>query len=65
MNPTTRPIRIFSNGESLEYDSGVFDQWCIYLCKPDGPRNPPKDVEYFSTLKNLGKIYELKNFTPT
>jgi hypothetical protein len=57
MNPTTRPIRTFANGDSLEYDTGVFDNWCTYLCNPDGTRNPPRDAEYFSTLAELGKMY--------
>jgi hypothetical protein len=57
MNPTTRPIRTFANGDSLEYDTGVFDNWCTYLCKTDGTRNPPRDADYFSTLAELGKMY--------
>jgi len=45
MSSSKRPIRTFSNGDSLEYDTGVFDNWCTYLCKPDGTRNPPRDAE--------------------
>jgi hypothetical protein len=54
---TTRPIRTFSNGESLEYDTGAFDGWCTYLRKTDGTRYPPRDADYFSTLAELGKVY--------
>lgn len=57
MNPTTRPIRTFSNGDSLEYDTGTFDNWCIYLCRTDGSRNAPRDPDYFSTLAELGKVF--------
>ncbi len=57
MNPSTRQIRTFSNGQSLEYDAGVFDHWCTYVCNTDGTKNPPKDVEYFSTLDEMGRIY--------
>ena len=57
MNPTTRLIKTFSSGESLEYDTGVFDQWCTYLRRADGSRNPPRDAEYFSTLAEIRKIH--------
>jgi hypothetical protein len=52
-----RLIRTFSNGESLVYDTGIFDNWCAYHCKPDGTRNPPRDVDYFSSLVELANIY--------
>jgi hypothetical protein len=57
VNQTTRPIKTFSNGESLEYDTGVFDNWCTYLCKVDGTRTPPRDSEYFSTLAEIGRSH--------
>lgn len=57
MTQTTRPIRTFSNGQSLEYDWGGFDLWCTFIRNPDGTKNPPRDVEYFSSLAELGKIY--------
>ena len=57
MNSTARKIRTFSNGQSLEYDWGGFDYWCIFIRKLDDSRNPPRDIEYFSNLVDLGKIY--------
>ena len=58
MNSTPpRLIRIFSNGQSLEFDSGGFDNWCTYVRNPDGTRNPPRDVDYFSDLAKLGNIH--------
>lgn len=60
MSLIIRPIKTFSNGESLVYDTGAFDDSCIYFCKPDGTRNPPRDVEYFSTLAELRNIYGSK-----
>lgn len=57
MNSMTRPIITFSNGQSLEYDWGGFDYWCIFIRNPDDSRNPPRDIDYFSTLVELGKIY--------
>ena len=60
MNSTTRPIRTFSNGQSLEYDWGGFDYWCIFIRNQNESRNPPRDIEYFSNLVDLGKIYGFK-----
>lgn len=57
MNLINRPIRTFSNGESLVFDTGAFDDWCTYRCKSDGTRNPPRDTDYFSTLAELGNTY--------
>lgn len=44
-------IKRFPNGEALEYDTGTFDSWCVYLA------HPVKDVEYFSELKQYADIY--------
>ena len=57
MNTTSRPIRTFSNGQSLEFDTGGFDEWCTYIRNPDGTRKPPRDFDYFTDIVNLGKIY--------
>lgn len=50
-------IKSFIDGSSLEYDQGSFDEWCVYLRKPDGSRRPPRDTEYFKELKLLGHKY--------
>ena len=57
MKSTTRPIRTFSNGQSLEYDWGGFDLWCTFIRNIDGTRKPPRDIDYFSNLAELGKIH--------
>ena len=57
LNWAIRFIRSFSNGQSLEYDWGGFDSWCIFIRNSDQSRNPPRDIEYFSNLVELGKIY--------
>ncbi len=51
------PIKIFSDGSILEFDTGKFDDWCIYLTRPDKTRYAPHDTEYFNFLSNLSKIY--------
>lgn len=50
-------IKIFRDGSYLEYDSGKFDKWCVYLTHPDGSRRPPRDVDYFADLKALSEKY--------
>lgn len=48
-------VKTFCDGTFLEYGSGAFDDWCVYLINLDGERKPPKDVEYFSELKLLSR----------
>ncbi len=57
-------LNTFSNGGWIEFDSGSFDNWCVYVTKPSGERFAPLDTQYFSRLKKLGnkhgcqKIYD-------
>lgn len=50
-------IKRFTNGAFLEYDRGSFDDWCVYLTSPTGLRRPPRDIEYFQTIKNIAAKY--------
>lgn len=50
-------IKTFSDGSLLEYDTGSFDEWCVYLTRPGKPRMPPLDVQYFTVATQLGKKY--------
>ena len=50
-------IKDFNNGCSLIYDSGKFDDWCIFYMLQNGKKIPPHDTEYFDGLLNLGKIF--------
>lgn len=50
-------IKEFENGAYLEYDSGSFDSWCVYLVNANGVRKAPRDVEYFASLKNYAQKY--------
>lgn len=48
----------------MEYDSGSFDDWCVYFTDVSGNRKPPRDTDYFSQLKSLAgqfgteKVYD-------
>lgn len=50
-----RRLNQFSNGGTVEFDTGSFDEWCVYITRPNGERFAPSDVQYFSRLKKLGK----------
>ena len=47
----------FSDGSYLEYDSGSFDDWCVYLTRPNQLRYAPKDYQYFMRLDEYGQKY--------
>ncbi len=51
-----RPIKTFSDGSLLEFDRGSFDDWCVFLTE-NGKRRAPKDIEYFTALKNLAQKF--------
>lgn len=50
-------IKNFSDGSYLEFDNGKFDEWCVYLTLPGHARYSPRDIEYFSKIKNLAIKY--------
>jgi hypothetical protein len=41
----------------VEFDSGCFDNWCVYLTRLGQPRYAPKDTEYFARLNQLGNTH--------
>jgi hypothetical protein len=42
------------NGHVIEFDKGKFDDWCVYLQKPDGFRYAPKDEKIFGIMQDIG-----------
>jgi hypothetical protein len=52
-----RLIKKVNDGSIIEYDSGKFDDWCVYLTRNGESRYAPKDTEYFRILGNLGNRY--------
>jgi hypothetical protein len=51
-----RLIKTFTDGSRIEYDTGNFDGWCVYVIE-NNQRNAPKDEEYFGELQALSRIY--------
>lgn len=52
-----RRINQFSNGGFIEFDTGSFDDWCVYVTRTNGKRFAPSDLWYFSRLEKLGQKY--------
>jgi hypothetical protein len=50
-------LNSFSNGGFIEFDSGCFDGWCVFVTSPGKARFAPTDVQYFNRLKKLGEKF--------
>jgi hypothetical protein len=48
----------------VTFDTGKFDDWCVYIVENNGSKQAPFDEKYFTDLQNIskeypdGKIYE-------
>ncbi len=51
----SQKLNSFSNGGFIEFDSGNFDGWCVFVTAPNGKRFAPTDVEYFTQIKEIGE----------
>ena len=58
-----RKIKEFSNGTYLSFDTGYFDDWCVYLTNRNGRRYSPKDSDYFTILKEYANKYGYKRIS--
>jgi hypothetical protein len=47
----------FGNGGFIEFDSGCFDGWCVFVTFPGRQRFAPTDVLYFTRLKEIGETF--------
>jgi len=46
-------MKVFSDGSHIEFSRGRFDQWCVYLTRPNVGRHAPLDRQYFTTVQSL------------
>lgn len=46
-------LKQFPDGSRVEFDFGSFDEWCVFVTRPPGPRQAPRDTDYFAELKIL------------
>lgn len=50
-------INSFCNGSFIEFDSGCFDGWCVFVTTPEKQRFAPSDVQYFNRLKKISENF--------
>lgn len=50
-------LNTLSDGGFIEFDSGCFDGWCVFVSTPGNKRFAPTDVQYFSRLKKLSEKF--------
>ena len=53
-----KPITKFADGSYLEYAQGKFDQWCVYLTRPNQPKYAPQDWQ-IGLQSIMHKIYTM------
>ncbi len=41
----------------IEFGTGKFDDWCVFVCEKGRKKHAPKDIEYFGRLQQLSKIH--------
>ena len=44
-------VTTFSDNSYLEFGKGSFDDWCVFLSRPNMKRCAPKDWQYFKRLQ--------------
>lgn len=52
-----RLIKQLQNNRSVIFDSGKFDDWCVYVVESSGAKKAPFDETYFSDLHHISQNY--------
>lgn len=50
-------IKRLKNNRSVIFDTGRFDDWCVYVVESNGSLKAPFDETYFSDLYNISHRY--------
>jgi len=50
-------VKNLQNNRSVVFDTGRFDNWCVYLVESNGYRIAPLDKIYFEELYHISKKY--------
>lgn len=53
-------LNTFRNHGFIEFDTGLFDNFCVFVTKPTGERFAPSDLQYLKRLRKLGAKYGTK-----
>lgn len=51
-------IRQFTDGTTLTFGRGLFDEWCVLLSNTRVRDYAPRDTEYFTRLCELAEAYD-------
>lgn len=52
-----RLIKNLINNRKVIFDQGKFDDWCVYVVESNGTKKAPYDVDYFTDLQNVSRLY--------
>lgn len=52
-------IKALQNNRSVIFDTGKFDDWCVYVVENNGAKKAPFDQTYFNDLKTISQKYPL------
>lgn len=50
-------IKNLQNNRSVIFDTGKFDDWCVYVVEANGSKQAPFDATYFSDLNIISNSY--------
>jgi hypothetical protein len=50
-------IKNLRNSRKVIFDTGKFDEWCVYIVDSNGSKNAPYDTTYFTDIKRIANRY--------
>ena len=53
----SRLVKQLQNNRTVIFDSGKFDNWCVYVVESNGSKKAPFDETYFSDLYHISQKY--------
>ena len=56
-----RLIKLVDSLIPVEFDTGTFDDWCVYITTPKSGRFAPTDLFYFGRLKALAQKHSYES----
>ncbi len=52
-----RLVKKLQNNRAVIFDSGKFDDWCVYVVEGNGTKKAPSDETYFGDLYQISQKY--------
>jgi hypothetical protein len=50
-------VKNLSDSRQVIFDTGGFDDWCVYILESNGYRKAPRDIEYFADFQQISNHY--------